>query len=98
MGNWNITIRGVGIHHNGKSQPDDANRMAAEFVKKLKAAGHSVSSASITFGAEDNITDADSYLGIYAPPPPEQPPVDNAHVAPGAEPFPAPPADGSSST
>ena len=29
MGNWNISIHGVGSHHN-KQHPKDANRMAAE--------------------------------------------------------------------
>jgi hypothetical protein len=60
MGNWNITIRGVGAHHN-KKYPKDANRMAADFVKKLKEAGHIVSHASITHGGEDDITDGEKY-------------------------------------
>jgi hypothetical protein len=54
MGNWNISINGVGCHHNKKLE-SDANRMAAEFVAKLKAAGHSVSHASFTHGGEDNV-------------------------------------------
>lgn len=54
MGNWNITIRGVGCHHN-KNLKTDANRMAAEFVKALKDAGHVVHDASITYGAEEQI-------------------------------------------
>lgn len=61
MGNWNITIRGIGAHHN-KKLAYDANRMAAEFVQKLKAAGHQVTSASFTHGGEDDITDAAAYL------------------------------------
>lgn len=61
MGNWNITIRGVGSHHN-RAYPNDANRMAAEFVKKLKDAGHSVVAASITHGAEDDISNPEGYL------------------------------------
>ncbi len=61
MGNWNITIRGVGCHHN-KGLAQDANRMAAVFVQRLKAAGHTVVAASITHGGEDIITDADQYL------------------------------------
>lgn len=43
MGNWNITIEGHGIHHNNRD--DDANAMAAEFVKDLKAKGHDITSA-----------------------------------------------------
>lgn len=65
MGNWNITIRGVGIHHNRK-QPTDANRMAAEFVKKLKDAGHMIVAASITHGGEENLVDPETYLAGHA--------------------------------
>lgn len=65
MGNWNITVRGVGIHHNRK-QPRDANRMAAEFVKKLKDAGHTVVSASITHGGEEDLSRPDEYLAGQA--------------------------------
>lgn len=61
MGNWNITVRGVGVHHN-KKLPADANRMAAKFVKELKAAGHTVTGATVTYGGEDNIVDPDRYL------------------------------------
>ncbi len=55
MGNWNITIRGVGAHHN-KENPSDANVMTADFVRLLKQAGHSVVSASFTYGAEEDLT------------------------------------------
>lgn len=56
MGDWNITIKGVGSHHN-KKYPADANRLAAEFVGKLKAAGHSVTHASFTFGGAEDLSD-----------------------------------------
>jgi len=55
MGNWNITIRGIGAHHNS-SNPRDANVMTADFVRALKAAGHSVVAASFTYGGEDDLT------------------------------------------
>lgn len=55
MGNFNITVRGVGIHHNN-GRPDDANVMTADFVRALKAAGHSVVSATFTHGGEDDLT------------------------------------------
>lgn len=55
MGNWHISIRGVGIHHNN-GWLDDANVMTADFVRALKAAGHSVVSASFTYGGEDDLT------------------------------------------
>jgi len=56
MGNWNISIHGVGAHHNKKLEAD-ANRLAAKFVAELKAAGHTVSAATFTHGGEDNILD-----------------------------------------
>lgn len=61
MGNWNITIRGVGAHHN-KGNADDANRMAAEFVQQLKDAGHTVTGATITHGGEDDVSGGEAYL------------------------------------
>lgn len=54
MGNWNITIRGVGCHHNGKPEID-ANMQAAEFVKLLKKSGHAIASATITYGGEETL-------------------------------------------
>jgi hypothetical protein len=61
MGNWNITIRGVGCHHNEKL-PNDANRLAAQFVQVLKDAGHHIESASFTFGGEDVLNNPKTYL------------------------------------
>ena len=58
MGNWNISINGVGCHHN-KKLASDANRLAAKFVADLRAAGHTVSHAAFTHGGEDNILDPD---------------------------------------
>ena len=52
MGNWAIVINGVGCHHN-TDYPQDANRMAKEFVEKLEEAGHSISHASFTHGGEE---------------------------------------------
>lgn len=54
MGQWNISIHGTGAHHN-KKNPTDANRMAAKFVRELRAAGHQVTGATITHGGEDNV-------------------------------------------
>ena len=61
MGSWSITVRGVGSHHN-TGNPHDANRMAAHFVRALRDAGHQVTGATFTFGAEDEITKAERYL------------------------------------
>lgn len=52
MGDWNITIRGTGAHHN-TDYPKDANRMAGRFVEQLSAAGHQVRAASFTHGGEE---------------------------------------------
>ena len=54
MGNWNITINGVGQHHNG--QPRDVERLAAEFVERLRANGHTVTVAGVTTGSAVDIS------------------------------------------
>jgi len=58
MGQWNISIHGTGVHHN-KKLPEDANRMAADFVRQLKAKGHTVTKATITYGGEEDVTNVD---------------------------------------
>lgn len=55
MGNWNINIQGTGCHHN-TDNPTDANVMAANFVKDLLKAGHSIEGATFTHGAKDDIS------------------------------------------
>lgn len=53
MGNWNMTVIGVGAHHNN-DYPHDANKLFRAFVEDLKAKGHHVFHASFTYGgAED---------------------------------------------
>lgn len=57
MGNWNINIQGTGSHHNRKPDGErwnqsDADLMAEEFVKDLKAAGHNIETASFTHGSK----------------------------------------------
>lgn len=54
MGNWTITIRGVGAHHNERN-PNDPNRMAASFVQQLVDAGHTVRSAHFAHSGEDDL-------------------------------------------
>ena len=56
MGNWNISIQGVGAHHN-PSNPKDADKMARRFVKELKEAGHTVEHAEITYGGKEAVDD-----------------------------------------
>lgn len=53
MGNWNINIQGVGMHHNGK--PQDANEMAKKFAESLKEAGHHIEHATFTNGGKDDL-------------------------------------------
>ena len=58
MGNWAMVITGVGCHHNTKSDAEwrkknDADVQFADFVQSLKDAGHSISSASFTFGSAE---------------------------------------------
>jgi hypothetical protein len=50
MGNNIISIHVTGCHHNGI--PQDIDQMAFEFVKSLKSAGHTVTSAKIVSGGE----------------------------------------------
>jgi hypothetical protein len=65
MGQWNITIRGTGCHHNG-SKTIDADLAAAEFVAKLKAMGATITSASITFGGDNDLGDPEAYIRAFA--------------------------------
>jgi hypothetical protein len=62
MGNWDISIKGVGIHHNGRE--DDAEQMAAEFVKALKGKGHSISSAVMTYGGAVDLQEPEKLLPV----------------------------------
>lgn len=52
MGNWNINVQGIGCHHNSKA-PKDADVMAAEFVRQLLEAGHTVEHATFTSGSKE---------------------------------------------
>jgi len=54
MGNWHISIEGQGAHHNADYE-QDANRMAHEFVAKLRAAGHVVTRATFTHGGAEQL-------------------------------------------
>jgi hypothetical protein len=50
MGNWHISIRGVGSHHN-QNNPTDADKMFRQMVADLRAAGHHIDDAAFTHGA-----------------------------------------------
>lgn len=56
MGNWKITIEGVGPHHNGDN-PKDADRLAAGLVRDLKAHGQTILNATFFTGQRDDYTD-----------------------------------------
>lgn len=72
MGNWTIVIQGTGSHHNFKQLDanklipdgegdyerhcDDADYMAARFVRELKAKNHNVAVATFTSGGTDDIS------------------------------------------
>lgn len=55
MGNWNISINGVGQHHNGDDK-NDADELAKKLVRDLVEAGQSVTGATFTNGAADDMT------------------------------------------
>jgi hypothetical protein len=71
MGNWTIVIQGTSAHHNfkqldaNKRVPDgegdyerhceDADYLAAKFVRGLKAKGQTIAAATFTSGGADDI-------------------------------------------
>lgn len=58
MGNWNINISGIGVHNNTRVEvPEDADKMAKQFVKDLKERGHTIDSATFTAGYPEDITE-----------------------------------------
>lgn len=61
MGNWNVSVEGVGCHHNGK--PYDVEAITNEYVKQLKAAGHTVTKATVTTGSTIAISGEDKPKG-----------------------------------
>jgi len=54
MGNWNINIQGIGVHHNTANETD-ADRMAYKFAKELMKAGHIVEVATFTYGGKNSL-------------------------------------------
>lgn len=55
MGNWNVTITGVGSHHN--ADPSDVEQMTLKFVEQLRAKGHNVVTATVHAGSETQVID-----------------------------------------
>lgn len=60
MGNWTIVVQGTGIHHN-RLEERDANRMTADFVQRLKDAGHQVDHATFAHGGVDFVAHGAKY-------------------------------------
>lgn len=77
MGNYNITIRGVGQHHNVSAPPAtrarDAEVMAAKFVAELQAAGHSITLAYVTTGGEADVLSSPDLVRAATPNAPTAP-------------------------
>lgn len=67
MGDWHISIQGVGCHHN-KDYPADANRMARKFVEDLRAAGHTVTEATFTSGGKEALLEPPNMPWLYQDP------------------------------
>lgn len=58
MGNWNMTIVGLGAHHNDDHPVDevrqyDANYLFKRFLADLKEKGHKIDHASFTYGGSE---------------------------------------------
>lgn len=53
MGNWSISIEGVGPNNN--SLPTDADAIAQNIVDALKNAGQNVTKASFTYGGSKEL-------------------------------------------
>lgn len=54
MGCWNISIQGIGSHHN-TNNPSDADKLAESFVSNLRASGHTIEAASFTYGGKTDL-------------------------------------------
>jgi hypothetical protein len=76
MGNYAITIEGIGQHHNG-GDPSDADIIAAAIVLEMRKRGHKILHATITYGAAQDVTALAEVCSDYMTcmdPKPEKPP------------------------
>lgn len=62
MGQCIVTVHVTGFHHNGRA--DDIDQMAADFVEKLQAAGHTVTAAYAASGGEQDLLDKSSRFPV----------------------------------
>jgi hypothetical protein len=63
MGNWNITIQGIGSHGNGKPEID-ADLLAVDFVNYLQSRGQIIESASFTCGGKVDLIEKSGRVKI----------------------------------
>ena len=54
MGNWHISIQGIGPHHNTDYE-NDAKKLAEKFTKELKDKGHRITYATFTEGSMEDL-------------------------------------------
>ncbi len=52
MGNWNISIRGIGQHHNESDK--DVDRLMAAFIVELAKAGQFIEDAALVYGGKQS--------------------------------------------
>lgn len=92
MGNCTFTIHTVGCHgnvrDNGKHLAEDAEVLIEKMVEMLRAAGHSVASAKLTYGGE-YVVGVSPKAEPEAPPTPQSAPTPPA-IPPGPVDVPAP--------
>ena len=66
MGNFHISVQGVGIHHN-KGRHDDADVLFAKFVAELKSFGHVITAATITVGGAETAEQVENRIAASTP-------------------------------
>jgi len=62
MGNWHISISGVGTHHNQPPHAGDVDLLVRRFVEELIALGQVVTHAALTHGGAEELP-ANNFTG-----------------------------------
>lgn len=60
MGNWVLVIHGTGPHHNGKDY--DIEHQTLDFLKFLRANGHTISKADVVAGGAIDLLYQERYM------------------------------------
>ena len=55
MGSWTMTVHGHGMHDN--DHDNDAEHLLSEFIKDLRAKGHTVHQVRFTVGTDRALTE-----------------------------------------